>query len=157
MPLPETVYIYYGSEMGTGQGFAEDLGAFLEKNGIHNTVLDIDEFEDDDIVNQELCIFFFSTYGKGMPTRSSRAFFAWMKSHCGDNTMLSKMQYAMFGLGDHNYPQYQAASILGDQLLQKMGAKPIMELRKGDAAENIDGDFEAWEKDLFEKLKSISS
>lgn len=69
MPLPETVYIYYGSEMGTGQGFAEDLGAFLEKNGIHNTVLDIDEFEDDDIVNQELCIFFFSTYGKGMPTR----------------------------------------------------------------------------------------
>ena len=65
------------------------------------------------------------------------------------------MQYAMFGLGDHNYPQYQAASILGDQLLQKMGAKPIMELRKGDAAENIDGDFEAWEKDLFEKLKSM--
>jgi singapore isolate B (sub-type 7) whole genome shotgun sequence assembly, scaffold_13 len=36
-----------------------------------------------------------------------------------------------------------------------MGAKPIMELRKGDAAENIDGDFEAWEKDLFEKLKSM--
>lgn len=30
-----------------------------------------------------------------------------------------------------------------------------MELRKGDAAENIDGDFEAWEKDLFEKLKSM--
>ena len=71
MPLPETVYIYYGSEMGTGQGFAEDLGSFLEKNGIHNSVMDIDEFEDDDIVNQELCIFFFSTYGKGMPTRRS--------------------------------------------------------------------------------------
>ena len=55
--------------MGTGEGFAEDLGSFLTKNGITNTVLDIDEFEEEDIVHQELCIFFFSTYGKGMPTR----------------------------------------------------------------------------------------
>lgn len=70
MPLPETVYIYYGSEMGTGEGFAEDLGAALTKNGIKNTVMDIDEFEEEDIVNQEVCIFFFSTYGNGMPTRS---------------------------------------------------------------------------------------
>ena len=109
--------------MGTGEGFAEDLGAFLTKNGIANTVLDIDEFEEEDIVNQELCIFFFSTYGKGMPTRitffsssfiigSSKAFFAWMKSNCGDSTILAKMKYAMFGLGDHNYPHYQAASIV---------------------------------------------
>lgn len=71
MPLPETVYIYYGSEMGTGEGFAEDLGAALTKNGIKNTVMDIDEFEEEDIVNQEVCIFFFSTYGNGMPTRLS--------------------------------------------------------------------------------------
>lgn len=71
MPLPETVYIYYGSEMGTGEGFAEDLGAALTKNGIKNTVMDIDEFEEEDIVNQEVCIFFFSTYGNGMPTRCS--------------------------------------------------------------------------------------
>lgn len=71
MTLPETVYIYYGSEMGTGQGFAEDLGEFLTKNGINNTVMDIDEFEEEDIVKQELCIFFFSTYGNGMPTRFS--------------------------------------------------------------------------------------
>lgn len=71
MTLPETVYIYYGSEMGTGHGFAEDLGEFLTKNGINNTVMDIDEFEEEDIVKQELCIFFFSTYGNGMPTRFS--------------------------------------------------------------------------------------
>ena len=36
-----------------------------------------------------------------------------------------------------------------------MGATPIMELRKGDAAEDIDGDFEAWQSDLFEKLQSL--
>lgn len=125
MPLPAMLYIYYGSEMGTGQGFAEDLGEFLTKNGIANTVLDIDEFEEEDIVNQELCIFFFSTYGKGMPTRmvllslldfsylgSSKPFFAWMKSNCGDSTIMAKVKYAMFGLGDHNYPHYQAASIV---------------------------------------------
>ena len=69
MPLPETVYVYYGSEMGTREGFAEDLSAALTKNGIKNTVMDIDEFEEEDIVNQEVCIFFFSTYGNGMPTR----------------------------------------------------------------------------------------
>ncbi len=43
---------------------------------------------------------------------SSRAFFAWMKSHCGDNQCMAKVKYAMFGLGDHNYPRYQAASIV---------------------------------------------
>lgn len=43
---------------------------------------------------------------------SSRAFFAWMKSNCGDSTAMSKVNYAMFGLGDHNYPHYQAASIV---------------------------------------------
>ena len=32
-----------------------------------------------------------------------------------------------------------------------------MELRKGDAAENIDGDFEAWEKDLFENCLLYTS
>ena len=69
MPLPETIYIYYGSEMGTGEEFANELGKVLTKEGIKNTVMDIDEFEEEDIVNQELCIFFFSTYGNGMPTR----------------------------------------------------------------------------------------
>ena len=86
-----------------------------------------------------------------------------MKSHCGDNQCMAK--YAMFGLGDHNYPRYQAASIvqivgqadsqLADQMLQKMGATPILELRKGDAAEDLDGDFETWEKDLLAKLQSM--
>lgn len=35
-----------------------------------------------------------------------------MKSNCGDPTVMSKVNYAMFGLGDHNYPHYQAASIV---------------------------------------------
>lgn len=69
MVLPETVYIYYGSEMGTGEEFAIELGKELTKVGIKNTVMDIDEFEEEDIVQQELCIFFFSTYGNGSPTR----------------------------------------------------------------------------------------
>lgn len=43
---------------------------------------------------------------------SAKPFFAWMKSHCGDDKLLSKMKYAMFGLGDHHYPHYQAASIV---------------------------------------------
>ena len=68
MPLPDMIYIYYGSEMGTGEGFAEDLGKFLTEKGIKNTVLDIDEFEESEIVEQPLCIFFFSTYGNGVPT-----------------------------------------------------------------------------------------
>ena len=90
-----------------------------------------------------------------------------MKSNCGDPTVMSKVNYAMFGLGDHNYPHYQAASIvisdfficfnsqLADHQLQKMGAHPIMELTKGDAAEDIDSDYEAWHAALIEKLKSM--
>lgn len=35
-----------------------------------------------------------------------------------------------------------------------MGAHPIMELRKGDAAEDIDGDFEAWQADVIAALKA---
>ena len=44
---------------------------------------------------------------------------------------------------------------MADQMLQKMGATPILELRKGDAAEDLDGDFETWEKDLLAKLQSM--
>ena len=40
-------------------------------------------------------------------------------------------------------------------MLQKMGATPILDLRKGDAAEDLDGDFEVWEKDLLAKLQSL--
>ena len=69
MGLPEMIYIYYGSQMGTGEEFAIELGKVLTNEGIKNTVLDIDEFDEDEIVKQELCIFFFSTYGNGMPTR----------------------------------------------------------------------------------------
>lgn len=36
-----------------------------------------------------------------------------------------------------------------------MGAHPFMELTKGDAAEDIDGDYEAWRALLIEKLKSM--
>ena len=120
--MPSTVNIYYGSEMGTGEGFAEELGEYLTKEGINNVVMDIDDFEEEDIVKQDLCIFFFSTYGNGVPTRysgfgdlflgSSRAFFAWMKSNCKDSSLLKNMRYIMFGLGDHNYPHFNAASIV---------------------------------------------
>lgn len=44
---------------------------------------------------------------------------------------------------------------MADRQLQKMGAHPIMELAKGDAAEDIDGDYESWRATLIEKLKSM--
>ena len=36
-----------------------------------------------------------------------------------------------------------------------MGARSIMELRKGDAAEDIDGDFQTWQNDLYQKLLTL--
>lgn len=62
------IRIFYGSQMGTGEEFAEELGQRLSSEGFDNEVFGMEDMEESDLPNYPICIFFQATYGNGRCT-----------------------------------------------------------------------------------------
>lgn len=78
----QKIQVYFGSQTGTSQSFANTLVEEGKGNGFDTTLIDLKEyaeqqFEDKKVLN----VFVVSTYGEGEPTDNSKAFFQWLQSH----------------------------------------------------------------------------
>ena len=81
----KTVAIFYGSQTGTGEEFAQRLAKDAQKYKIKCGVYDPEEYEMDELVEMKeeipnsVVIFVVATYGEGDPTDNALPLFEWMK------------------------------------------------------------------------------
>ena len=103
-----------------------------------------------------------ATYGEGEPTDNAVSFIRFLKEDTGDGamepddseekkgeeyentntTILEHLEYAVFGLGNKQYEQYNQTGKQVDALLKKGGASRIVKLGLGDDDDDLEGDFE---------------
>ena len=65
---PPVINVYFGSQTGTGEGFANQLKDHAVEKGFQSEVIDLEDFDEDQLKSTEFAVFFLSCYGNGEPT-----------------------------------------------------------------------------------------
>jgi len=173
--------IYYGSQTGTSETFANDMQREGITNGFKVRVVDVEDAgEDNDLITElsnedyrddegrSRALFLMATYGEGEPTDNAMNFINWLQQKSGmkgvasnivleeeekDDSCLAGLDYAVFGLGNTQYEHYNAMGKLVDSALVKTGAQRITKLGLGDDDTDLESDFEKWREKLWPLLK----
>jgi NADPH-ferrihemoprotein reductase len=142
----KTMVIFYGSQTGTAEDFAQRLAKQAKRYGISATVCDPEECEMEELqrlitIEKHLALFCLATYGEGDPTDNAQEFYEWLRE---DGRELADLHYAVFGLGNKTYEHYNAVGKYVDKRLEELGGVRVCDLGMGDDDGNIEDDFMAW-------------
>ncbi|KAH8385762.1 hypothetical protein KR009_008994 [Drosophila setifemur] len=145
-----SLVVFYGSQTGTGEEFAGRLAKEGIRYRLKGMVADPEECDMEELlqlkdINNSLAVFCLATYGEGDPTDNAMEFYEWIANGDVD---LTRLNYAVFGLGNKTYEHYNKVAIYVDKRLEELGANRVFELGLGDDDANIEDDFITW-KDRF--------
>lgn len=71
--------IYFGSQTGTAEKFANVLDEEAHILGIKTRVVDLEKFDAEDFSKNKFAIFVLATHYEGDPTDNAKAFHKWIK------------------------------------------------------------------------------
>ncbi|CAM9678735.1 unnamed protein product, partial [Hapterophycus canaliculatus] len=148
------ITIYFGSQTGTAECFAQIVAAEGVGHGFKTTVVDLEDFHEKELASVEKAVFIMATYGDGDPTDNANAFYNWVANKEGDlsSEHLKKLNYTVFGLGNTQYEHFNLAGRTIYQDLQKLGAQRMFEYGEGDDDDQLEEDFEAWKENMWTAL-----
>lgn len=106
--FPNEVAIYFGSQTGTAEKFAGILEEEARKAGIENPrVIDFEEYDPETFKGHKLVIVSVATHYEGDPCDNTKKFNKWIKElRKSGEKVFTGIKYAIFGLGDTSYEQY---------------------------------------------------
>ncbi|PIK51683.1 putative tRNA wybutosine-synthesizing protein 1-like [Apostichopus japonicus] len=164
------VWVFYGTQTGTAQKFADSLKKKFVDSKLGVRVIDLKTFDPEqhilpDFVKTSTLVFIISTYTDGQPPESAAWFYNWLEESVNDfrvpRTLLSGVKYSVFGLGNSLYKEnYNKVSRSVDVWMKTLHATPVLGRGYGDA--NVanskhggaEGDFDVWAKKIVTLLKA---
>lgn len=141
--------IIYGTETGNSKKVASQLLAGFKKNKIQAKAVDAFQYDVAKLEKEEMVLFVMSTQGEGEFPQNAVAFYEKLSA---SKANLSKVKFAVLGLGDSSYPLFCQAGVLLDEALGNLGAERILPLVKADVdfAQNVTD----WENELKALLQN---
>eukprot|EP00878_Enallax_costatus_P015602 GHUV01016342.1.p1 GENE.GHUV01016342.1~~GHUV01016342.1.p1 ORF type:complete len:387 (+),score=77.38 GHUV01016342.1:189-1349(+) len=157
-----SVRILYGTQTGTAERFAKQLGNELRRkygSSILVEVLDIENYKAETrLPKEKFVLFLMATYGDGEPTDNAAEFYNWIVNEVEDvengvkDRFLEDVQFGVFGLGNKQYEHFNAVGKKLYQAMQSLGARPVCRRGDGDDDDSIEDDFEKWCTELLAAL-----
>ncbi|CAM9666581.1 unnamed protein product [Laminaria digitata] len=153
-PDGDAIDVYFGSQTGTAESFAQIIAAEGRRHGFRIDVMDLEEFSPENLLEKGKAIFLMATYGDGEPTDNAADFTTWLKNENGElpSDHLGSVQFAVFGLGNKQYEHYNFMGKSTDEGLEKLGAQRMFEYGEGDDDDQLEEDFEAWREKMWMSL-----
>eukprot|EP00929_Paragymnodinium_shiwhaense_P088748 TRINITY_DN49061_c0_g1_i3.p1 TRINITY_DN49061_c0_g1~~TRINITY_DN49061_c0_g1_i3.p1 ORF type:complete len:532 (-),score=73.43 TRINITY_DN49061_c0_g1_i3:77-1672(-) len=142
------LYIYFGSQSGTAEEFAQQLADESRDRGFAAEVLDLETFSPKDFETERVAIFLVATTGEGQPTDNALEFCRWLAASDRDS-VLHSLRFAVFGLGDSTHVNFDETGGFVDSRLAQLGARRFHTRGTGDDSQDIVEDFKAWRDDVF--------
>ncbi|PPA69204.1 bifunctional cytochrome P450/NADPH--P450 reductase [Jeotgalibacillus proteolyticus] len=141
-----SLLLLYGSDMGTAEGVAYELGELAGSRGIQTEVASLND-RAGNLPNEGAVIIVTSSYN-GKPPRNAGKFVEWLNELRLDE--LNGIQYAVFGCGDQNWAStYQDIPRQIDEQFSAKGAKRFIERGEGDASGDFEEQFDSWKEKLW--------
>lgn len=150
----KSIAIFYGSQTGTAEEFANRLAKDAQRYSLKAMVLDPEECDIEDLplvsetLGKALVVFVVATYGEGDPTDNAQALYEWLH----EDQDLNGLNFAVFGLGNKTYEHYNSMGRYFDKRLEEMGAFRVCEKGEGDDDANIEEDFVSWRETFWPQV-----
>jgi len=100
---------------------------------------------------KHVLVFVVATYWEGNPTTNAVRLEEWLLSY---NGALDDVNYAVFGLGDSGYTYFNAFGKFVDRRMSELGATRVHDLGLGNAALDIEYDFQVWKESFTHTVLS---
>ncbi|MCJ1391072.1 hypothetical protein MMC18_003933 [Xylographa bjoerkii] len=150
------IVVFFGSQSGTAEGFANRLARELQlRSGANTLAADLSDYEADSIArvpSTKLVVFILSTFGEGDPSDNTADLWEWLTKSTSVNLM--NLRYAAFGLGNQNYKYYNRVVDVVTEALSTAGAIAFLPTgRADDSNGGTEEDFMEWRDSLCQVLQ----
>eukprot|EP00742_Colponemidia_sp_Colp-10_P004103 GILJ01004378.1.p1 GENE.GILJ01004378.1~~GILJ01004378.1.p1 ORF type:complete len:648 (+),score=114.84 GILJ01004378.1:54-1997(+) len=151
------LYIYFGSQTGTAEGYARTLAKEGKTQGFNVKVVDMDDFNEDKFATHKLVILTIATYGEGEPTDNAKQMYKFLTQKDVDESKFAQVKFTVFGLGNRQYEHYNMMAKRFDECLEKWGATRMFNKGEGDDDGTLEDDFSKWKEELWPTVLSYVS
>ena len=147
------ITVLYGSQTGNARRVAERLVADLESAGAGVRLLRADALAPRDLKDERVLYVVISTQGDGDPPDDARSLIEHLSGKRA--ALLPGLRYAVLGLGDSSYPQFNAVARRLDLRLAELGAQRLFDL--GEADLDVGTIADPWRKRAIDVAIELAS
>lgn len=145
--------ILYGSQSGTAETLAFELETEARSYSFVPKVVDLEDFDVDDLASTNLVTVLIATHGEGEPTDSSEQFWEWIQSDDREEGLLKDVTFSVFGLGNRQYEFFNAMGRGVDKHMARLGATQLVPLGEGDDDGSLEEDFAEWKTNYWKETR----
>lgn len=147
------VTVVYGSQTGNAKREAERAFEAIRASGVPARLLRADVYPLRELTHERLLLVVISTQGEGDPPDDARGLVDFLQSRRAPR--LEALQYAVLGLGDSSYAQFNAVARRIDERLHALGALRWLPLAEADI--EIEPVATPWRAQVLEKSKALQT
>ncbi|MEM9477851.1 MAG: flavodoxin domain-containing protein [Pseudomonadota bacterium] len=138
--------VLYGSQSGNCESLSKTLRKAAGGHGFDADVAALDDITPDDLAQMAHVAIVVSTFGEGDPPDNAAKFYAQlMADDCP--ALPATLNYAVCGLGDTSYADFNKCAVDIDARLAALGATRVADLAKCDV--DFEDDFDVWKEAVF--------
>lgn len=143
--------VLFGSNLGTSEELAHTIATGGKSHGYRVTVAPLDDYTEK-LPTTGAVVIVTSSYN-GTPPDDAARFCDWLRDNSLGPDTLKGVRYTVFGCGNHEWTAtYQAIPHLIDSKLEEHGAHRVYARGEGDAARDLDDEFQDWYGPLWKAL-----
>lgn len=145
--------VFFATETGNAKMVAMQVAKQAKELGWNATPQPVKKVKDaKDLQGEEPVIIVTATHGEGDPPETALAFFEMLKNA---TVSLAGVKYAVLGLGDRSYPEFNKAARDLDLYLERLGGERIHE--RGELDVDFASHFGAWIQGALAALPSTGA
>lgn len=141
--------IFFGSQSGTAETYAQELSEEASRHGFASEVVDLDDYDPEQLADETFAVFLVATFGEGDPTDNAAAFQDWLMEQEVGLCNLEQVTFAVFALGNRQYEHYCAVGRRFDTRFEELGGTRLLALGEGDDDGSLEDDYTAWKEKFW--------
>jgi len=145
--MTNAVSIYYATMTGTAEELARDAERRIRAAGWIPQLHNLSEASPASLRESQRAVFIVSTWGDGEPPDDAVDFYEELQE---SKEKLSHLNYALLGLGDSSYPEFNRFARDLDAELRRLDARPYVPRVEADA--DYDDTYDHWIDLVLEAL-----
>lgn len=152
--MSRNLTILYGGQTGCAQDLAEHIWRESKKYHYIGRVLPMDAYDITSLISEHLVVFVCSTTGQGNEPDNMKSFWKFLLRKSLPSDSLCAMNYAVLGMGDSSYAQFNFVAKRLNKRLQQLGGKQIIPLGLCDDQHDLGASavYVPWLADLWSEL-----